>query len=72
MPEYKSFRGPVSPEATLRWAFDLDGYTVLRQVTAFDLGPPREPTALIALAERPPEAVAACIALVCGTSSRRR
>eukprot|EP01045_Picozoa_sp_COSAG04_P005931 COSAG04_NODE_283_length_18154_cov_432.957020_9_plen_250_part_00 len=67
MPEYKSFRGPVSPEATLRWAFDLDGYTVLRQAAAFDTHP-TEAEAL-ALAERPPEAVAACIALVCGSSA---
>ena len=50
MPEYKSFRGPVSPEATLRWAFDLDGYTVLRQAAAFDT----HPTEAEALALAPP------------------
>ena len=67
MPDYKSFRGPVSPEATLLWAWDLDGYTVVRQVAAFD-GPPTNSQAE-RLASHPPTAVAKQIALLCGTSA---
>eukprot|EP01043_Picozoa_sp_COSAG02_P007208 COSAG02_NODE_213_length_28704_cov_69.390177_3_plen_384_part_00 len=68
MPEYKSFRGPVSPEATLRWAWDLDGYTVIRQAAAFVSGPPTQGQA-VDLAEHPPAAVAERIALLCGAAA---
>ena len=64
--EYRSFRGPVTADKTLGWAFDIDGYTVLPSAA-----PSLLLDDLVAAGDllRQAPAVVACIDTICGTQA---